>query len=143
MPFQWQRSVDTAYVTHSHPREMCRTYKVIGNLPVGQSEFLPHTGRNSFICHQCQRHVNAVQGHPVNFLFPAFPVPVGHGVTESHHIEIIMMFERRYDDPFFHIRQFFRQFQTVSTPRGNTRPLRLHIFVETATSSNAATGIDI
>ena len=36
-----------------------------------------------------QGHVDAVQGHPVDFLLPAFPRPGGHGVGEGAIVEVI------------------------------------------------------
>ena len=36
-----------------------------------------------------QRHIDAVQGHPVDFLLPAFPGPGGHRVGEGAIVEVI------------------------------------------------------
>ena len=39
--------------------------------------------------HQGQRHVDAVEGHPVDFLLPAFPRPEGHGVGKRAVVKVV------------------------------------------------------
>ena len=39
-----------------------------------------------------QRHVDAVEGHPVDFLLPSLPGPGGHGISEGAVVEIIPEF---------------------------------------------------
>ena len=57
----------------------------LGIVVLLRQQTLPHHVQTDNL----QGHVDAVQGHPVDFLLPAFPGPGGHGVGEGAIVEVI------------------------------------------------------
>ena len=96
VPFFRQRTVDVADVAHAHPRQVRRTHEVTSDFVVGEPEAFPHACSDCLVSHQRQRHVDAVQCHPIDFLFPSLPVPIGSGVAIGYHVEIVVMLNGRH-----------------------------------------------
>lgn len=84
------RSAPTLKVVHAPPGLKARTSHKLVRLGrrvaqiLGQ-QVIPHHVQ----AHNLQRHVDAMQGHPVNFLLPAFPRPGRHGVRKSAIVQIV------------------------------------------------------
>ena len=89
IPRPRQRTAPPFQVVHLPPGQEGRT----GNKPsyllltVAQPE--QHPPPHTFLAHDGQRQVHPVQGHPVNLLFPALPVPESHRIRERAVIEVI------------------------------------------------------
>ena len=94
VPVVVQDAVMVDKIAHPLPRQMGRTCVKFIYFLLREAQALPYADGNSFRCRQGQGHVDAVQGHPVDFPLPAFPCPVGHGIAVSDGIEVIMMAER-------------------------------------------------
>jgi hypothetical protein len=139
MPFFRQRPVDTADVSHAHPGKMGRTDKIFGNFLVAQPQFFEHPGGDGFVGDESQWHIDTVQGHPVDFLFPPGPVPIGHGITVGDDIEIVVVFYRRNHFGFF--AGEFRQdgeFESFARPTGNAGSLGFDVVVESFADGDTA-----
>ena len=72
-------------------------YEVVLYFFVGETEFLPYSGRYGFVGNEGERHVDAVKSHPVDLLLPAVPIPIGVCVAIGHYIIIIVVAKRRCD----------------------------------------------
>lgn len=130
MPVRIQRTVYPAHIPHTHPGQVCRTDKITVYLLFRQSHLLPDTGKNGFIANQGQRHIDAMKSHPVDFLFPACPIPIRHRVAISTDIKIIMIPERGLYPDGRSSRQFFRKTDIIAAPGIHTQTVSLDIIIE-------------
>ena len=141
MPIFVKRTVYATHISHTHPRQMGGTDKIAVYLFIGQTHLLPYTGDNSFIAYQCQGHIYAMQRHPVNLLFPAFPVPVGHGITIRANIEHIMMSKRRDYLLLRTVYQLLRKTNVIARPTVKPSTVALHEIIESSTQSHRTTSL--
>ena len=76
-------------VIHRPPGKERRT----GNEAVGfffcVAQFGKHVAPYTFLSHGGKRKVDAMQCHPVDFLFPACPVPESHGIRVGAIVEVV------------------------------------------------------
>ena len=63
---------------------------VVGISQILREEFLPHHVETNDL----QRHVDAVERHPVDFLLPALPSPGRHGIREGAIVEVVAVAHR-------------------------------------------------
>ena len=84
-----------------------------------------------------------MQGHPVDFALPAFPVPVGHCVAEGNDVEIVVVFEKRYG--FFGglVGQIRRPYKPFAGPGVDSGTVLAHVFIECTACSHRTAGLDI
>ena len=67
-------------VVHKPPSLKCRTcYKLIG-LILRIAQLQQHITPNDICAYYVEAKINAVQSHPVEFLFPTLPVPERHRI---------------------------------------------------------------
>lgn len=105
IPAVAERTAASGEVVHIEPREVGRAgqERADGIISVGASE---QVGPDALEAFGNQRRVDAAQGHPVEFLLPAVPVPEGHGVGMSAEIEIVSDRDSRGDGLAAHYGQF-------------------------------------
>ena len=84
------RAAPRRHVVHEEPPVVGSArdegvHLVEGVAIVTHQHFAPH----AFHARDSQRHVDAVQRHPVELLLPAFPAPEGHRVAVGAEIEVV------------------------------------------------------
>ena len=82
-----QRPLPAVDVYHALPRQMGRPGEVGAYLLVGHAILAPYFLPDRFLSCDGERHVDAVQSHPVDEAFPLFPFPPRHGVAEGAVVE--------------------------------------------------------
>ena len=86
-PALGQGTVLSVYVAHTVPGKVGRPCEPGADLiirkPVMAEDFLPH----GFLSGNCQRQINAAQGHPVYEPLPLRPVPPGEFIAEGTVVE--------------------------------------------------------
>ena len=93
VPGERQRSTPPFEVVHLPPGKEGRTGNKLTHLFLSISEFEKHVSPYALLTDDGQREVHPVERHPVDLLFPAFPVPEGHGVAEGTVVEVITQCE--------------------------------------------------
>ena len=142
VPRPRQGPVYPAEVAHAHPREVSRSGEVGVHLGVAEAKTAEHARGDGLVGNQSQRHIYAVQRHPVYLTLPACPIPVGRGVSEGHHIHIIVMLERRGYRPRLGLRQLGGPVEAVAAPRRYAQPVAAHIVVKSTAGRHASRGTD-
>ncbi len=94
-------SLPGIHVGHAVPGQMGGACEVGSHLLVGDAELGPHLIPDGFLAGDSQRQIHAVEGHPVDEVFPIFPLPPGHSVAESAVVE-----EKAVVDTGFHRDRF-------------------------------------
>ena len=142
VPVGVQRAVNAAYIAHAHPGKVSGPDEVTVDFIIGKTELLQYPRKNRLITHKSQGHVETMKSHPVYFLFPAVPGPVGHGIAVSHHIEHIVVVEWRHC--FFFCRRYIlrRKVQIASRPATDAATVTLHEIIEAAAQSHRTGGCD-
>ena len=95
LPTVRKRAVPTIQIPHTMPWQMCRAGKKSPYILFFQSHFQPHSLGNRLARYGSQRHIDSPQSHPVDFLFPAFPIPIRSCITKGTHIQEISVLIRR------------------------------------------------
>ena len=108
IPAVGERTAASGEIVHIEPCEVCRSgqKRADGIISVRASE---QVGPDALEAFGNQRRVDAAQGHPVEFLLPAVPVPECHGVGMGAEIEIVSNWDRRGDGLAAHYGQFTSQ----------------------------------
>ena len=108
----------TFEVVHQPPGLESRTGNEGIGLVLGIAQFQQDIAPCRVSSHQSQRQVDAVQGHPVDFLLPACPVPESHAVGMGTVIQIIAVLQQGLVPLLLsHGRQHGRQFGLHAVPR--------------------------
>ena len=76
-------------VVHGPPGQEGGAGNEAAYLIVAIAQAQQHVAPDALLAHHGQRHVHAVEHHPVNFLLPARPVPEGHGIREGAVVEVV------------------------------------------------------
>ena len=92
----WQGTVVFIHIAHALPGQEGRSCEERGKLFRGDAKVFVHLLPHNFLTNHGQRHVDAMQGHPVEFFFPIGKVPEGGAVTKGADIVILAEFIRRY-----------------------------------------------
>jgi hypothetical protein len=71
------------------PREISRTGKIAVELGLGYAKALPNALPDCLLTLHGQRHVDAVQSHPVKLTFPPIPIPECGGVAIGTHVVVL------------------------------------------------------
>ena len=80
-PRHRQRTAEAVEVGHAVPRQVRRTGEVAADLLVRHPELLPHFVPDGLLSGDGERHVDAVQRHPVDEPLPLRPFPPRHRVA--------------------------------------------------------------
>ena len=97
-------------VVHFPPCQECRTGYELVYILSGVTQFLHHIFPDTLVSYGSQRHIDAVQSHPVYLFLPALPSPERHGIAERAVVEVVT--EAQVCLPAFlpcHCRQDLRQ----------------------------------
>ena len=86
-PVLAQRPAPSVEATHPAERQERRPGKELRHLGIAEPVAAPHRLPSGLLPGHRQRHVDSVQGHPVDHPLPARPVPEGHGVAERAVVE--------------------------------------------------------
>ena len=130
VPLPGHSSVDSSHITHSHPREMCRTCEIGIDLFLTKAELRPDAGKNCLSCNRSQRHTETVKRNPVYFILPFFPSPERSCITISTYIVIQTVTERRSHNRTCGILEFSRKFKTIASPARNSISIRKDVIIE-------------
>ena len=124
LPTVRKRAVPTIQIPHTMPWQMCRAGKKSPYILFFQSHFQPHSLGNRLARYGSQRHIDSPQSHPVDFLFPAFPIPIRSCITKGTHIQEISVL----------IRRMYMLFQNKIGPSLQATPIcsPLHVFIDRA-----------
>lgn len=95
LPLIGERSIPFVQVAHTVPREICRGSEKVANFFFSKTKFNPHALCDSLGGDRGKRHIHAMESHPVDFAFPACPVPIWGSVAIGAHIEKISQLVRR------------------------------------------------
>ena len=82
-----ERSLPTVEVAHPLPREMGGSYEERADLLVGEAVLAVHFLPDCLLACDGKRHIDAVEGHPVDESLPLLPFPPGHGIAEGAVVE--------------------------------------------------------
>ena len=85
------RSLHTPY-GHPVPGKVRRSCKIGVDFVLRETQVPEYAVQNGLMRPADQRHIDSVYRHPVDFLFPALPIPERRGITVRHCIEIIVIF---------------------------------------------------
>ena len=109
-----QRAVPAVDVHHPVPRQERRAGEALAGLVGRNAEMLPDLEQDALLAGDVQRHSHAVEGHPVNHMFPLLPAPPRHGVSVGAVVEEESVFRFRfYGDLLRHFRKYLRHPQRV------------------------------
>ena len=117
-----ERALPAVDIDHPLPRQVSGSREERADLFVGEAPLAPHLLPDGLLAGNGQRHVHAVERHPVDEPFPLFPRPPGHGVAESAVIQ-----EEAYGhlgpgtDRFLHPRHHFRQLHGIEVVPAHVR----------------------
>ena len=142
VPAGGQGAVMIDDVSHPLPGKMGRPRVKFFYFFFRQPQLLPDPDGDPLRGNQSQGHVDAVQSHPVYFLFPAFPGPVGHRVSIGDHIEIIVVAERRNDAARRGVRQLCRPANVLVFPGYHSQTVRFQKIIESPAKGCAAASPD-
>ena len=118
-PALWQRTTKTVEVGHAVPREVCGTAEIGAYFVVGHPHLAPYFLPHSLLPRKSQRHVHAVERHPINETLPLPPLPPHHGVAVGAVVEEESGWHSAFAHyGFIHIGQLTRQlYGLASIPR--------------------------
>ena len=104
-------------VIHLPPRKEGRTRNETIDFLLAIPQPCQHVSPHTFVPHSSQRHIDAMQRHPVYFLLPTLPIPKRHRIREGAIIEIIAQSKVRFM-PFrlLHCWQMLRQLRMHLIP---------------------------
>ena len=112
------RSSPAFEVVHFPPGEESRSGDELVHLVRSVAQLQEQVAPYAFLAHGSQGQVHAVQGHPVDFLFPAGPVPESHTVREGTVVEVVAQAEVRLTAFLLrYARQYSGQFRGHAVPR--------------------------
>ena len=94
VPPVFVRSAPAFEVVHQPPGLEARTGYESIDFRKGVAELFEHVFPHYVRANEGERHVDAVERHPVDFLLPAFPRPKGHGIRECAVVEVIAVVGR-------------------------------------------------
>ena len=86
-PVLRKRAVIVVDVAHTVPRKMGRTGEIRAYFLVRKAVPAPDLLPHRLLAGVRQRHINAVEGHPVDEPFPILPLPPRHRVAEGAIVE--------------------------------------------------------
>ena len=82
-------------VVHKPPCLKCRTcYKLIGFI-LSIAQLQQHITPNDICAYDVKTQIDAMQSHPVEFLFPTLPVPERHRIRQRTVVQIIAVLNVR------------------------------------------------
>ena len=142
VPLGCRRAVESAHVAHAHPRQVGRAGEEHADLLVGEPHPAPYAGEDGLAGDRGQRHVEAVEGHPVDLSLPFVPAPEGRGVAESADVHIEPPFERRRDLPPRCVGKAFREVEAAARPCADAVAVRRDVVVESAAEGHGAAALD-
>ncbi len=87
-PVLRQRCAIAFDIAHALPRRERRAGKILRQRVIADIELAPQRLPDRFLAFHRQRHVDAMQGHPVDLALPARPIPERRGVAVGAGIEI-------------------------------------------------------
>ena len=70
-------------VGHAVPGQMCRSGEIVPDLLFIEPQTGPHLEPYRLLTGDGQRHVDAVERHPVDEMLPFLPLPPGHGIAKG------------------------------------------------------------
>ena len=82
-PLLGQGSAPAVDVRHAVPGQVDGACEIAAHLLIGHAQTGPHVVPHAFLAGDGQRHVDTVEGHPVDEALPVFPLPEGHRVAEG------------------------------------------------------------
>ena len=88
-----QRAQKPVKISHPVPRKVSRTGKICPDLILTHTKTLPHLHPDSLLTGNRQRHIDAIESHPVDEPLPVFPLPPQHSITESAIIQEKALFK--------------------------------------------------
>ena len=143
-PVAGQRSHEGVEVAHAVPAQIGGAGEEGANLFIVEPELLPHVIPSRFLTGDGQRHVDTVERHPVDEVFPLTPSPprqriaVGAVVEEETHGK-----PRLYSYLLFDSRHSLRQFdRVVFVPRDGGVTIVLEIVVQAHSHAVGVVGAD-
>ena len=143
-PVAGQRSHEGVEVAHAVPAQIGGAGEEGANLFIVEPELLPHVIPSRFLTGDSQRHVDTVERHPVDEVFPLTPSPprqriaVGAVVEEETHGK-----PRLYSYLLFDSRHSLRQFdRVVFVPRDGGVTIVLEIVVQAHSHAVGVVGAD-
>ena len=143
VPAGGQGAVMIDDVPHPLPGKVCRSRIKFFYFFLRQSQLFPYPDGDSLRGNQAQRHIYAVQSHPIYFFFPAFPGPVRHRIAIGDHIEVIVVAKRGNDAARRGIRQLRRPADIFIIPGNHSQTVCLQKIIESPAEGCAAASPDI
>jgi len=133
-----QRPAPAVDAAHPAEGQISGPDQELGDLPVAQAQVAIDLVPHGLLPGDRQRHVDPVQGHPVDHPLPLRPVPEGQRVTERAVVETVAVLEwARAADLFRHGREGLRQAQLIAAPRHVAIRVVLQVPVEPRRNGHA------
>ena len=136
-------AVQLAHVAHAHPRHVARTREIVVYLFVRKSQFAPYAGENGLAGDRGDRHVEPVEGHPVDLLLPLLPTPVGRRVAVGADVVVEPVAEGRHDPAARRVGKAVWQFDAAAAPRHRAVAVGGEIVVKTPADGHRTAARDI
>ena len=142
VPLGGRCAVEPAHVAHSHPRQVGGAGEEHADLLVGEPHPAPYAGEDGLAGDRCQRHVEAVEGHPVDLALPFVPAPERRGVAEGADVHVEPPFEGRRDLPPRCVGEALREVEAAARPCADAVAVRRNVVVETPAEGHGAAALD-
>lgn len=111
-----QRATPSIDITCPKPHEVGRSREELIHILITETQLAVNTIPNGILSRHCQRHIDTVKSHVVNFKLPTIPVPPRRGVVEGAVVEVVtiliggllahLLRHRRYGIGEFQVRSF-------------------------------------
>ena len=132
IPRERQGTTPPFKVVHLPPGKESRTSDKLAHLLLRIAELEQHVSPNALLADNGKWQIHPMECHPVDFLFPALPVPESHRIGERAVIEVVAQTEIRLMTLFLaDSRQYGRQLRLHLVPRKMDTSIILEIPVDT------------
>ncbi len=133
-----KRAAPAVVTAHPAERQVGGPHEEIRHVRIAEAEFLPHFAPHRLLAGHCQRHVDAMQRHPVNDTLPLGPVVPRHRIAEAAVVEAVTVAERDHHAHLgLHRRERFGQVKLRTVER-HARVAAAEIFIEGETHGGTA-----
>ena len=96
-PGHRQRAAPVVDVQHPVPRQVRRAGEIGADFLVGQAQLGPDLIPDGLLAGDGEGQVDALQGHPVDEVFPVVPLPPRHGIAERAVVQEKAVFDAGLD----------------------------------------------
>ena len=132
-PLLRERTLPAVKVAHSLPRQMGRSHEELANLLIAHPVLTVNLLPDCLLTGDGKRHIDSVEGHPVDEALPLVPIPPRHSVAEGAVVEEEPLRHGSLNTDFgWNGRHSLRQFhRIVIVPAHICKAILLKVTVET------------